>query len=223
MRCALKAVDTWKFQTERSVLKIQMYHRCLVLPILRLSVPVRHLDASAFFVSAAFLLQGKKGRCDMKITVYYEDKNHPTILDVPDADCEIWIEDDYQRRLSAAEDKSTVTRRTAQEIMDEDYNKPTFNSNQSETRRHVHLDALDPEDKHLSDGMDILEGLIEREGYEELYAAIRKLQSQQRELLYQIFWNGVKQKDIATRDGVSDRAITGRMKKIYAALKKSLS
>ncbi len=84
----------------------------------------------------------------MKITVYYEDKNHPTILDVPDADCEIWIEDDYQRRLSAAEDKSTVTRRTAQEIMDEDYNKPTFNSNQSETRRHVHLDALDPEDKH---------------------------------------------------------------------------
>ena len=84
----------------------------------------------------------------MKITVYYEDKNNPTILDVPDVDCEIWIEEDYQRRLSAVEDKSTVTRRTAQEIMDEDFNKPTFNSNQTETRRHVHLDALDPEDKH---------------------------------------------------------------------------
>jgi RNA polymerase sigma factor (sigma-70 family) len=174
-------------------------------------------------VSAAFLLQGKKGRCDMKINVYYEDKNHPIELDVPDTQCEIWVEDDYQRRLSAAEDKTSVTRRTAQEIMDEDYNNPTFNNNQTETRRHVHLDALDPEDKHMSDGTDILADLIKKEGYERLYAAIRKLQTQQQELLRQIFWEGAKQKDIAERDGVSDRAITGRMKKIYAALKKSLS
>ena len=159
----------------------------------------------------------------MKINVYYEDKNHPIELDVPDAQCEIWVEEDYQRRLSAAEDKTSVTRRTAQEIMDEDYNNPTFNNNQTETRRHVHFDALDPEDKHMSDGTDILADLIKKEGYERLYAAIRKLQPQQQELLRQIFWEGAKQKDIAERDGVSDRAITGRMKKIYAALKKSLS
>ena len=200
-----------------------MYHRCFAMPIFRLGLPVRHLDTPAFFVSAAFLLQGKKGRCDMKITVYYEDKNRPTTIDVPDEDCEIWIEDDYQRRLSAAEDKSSVIRRTAQEIMDEDYNKPTFNSHQKETRRHVSMDALDPEDKHLTESRDILQELIMREGYEELYAAIRKLQPQQQELLHQIFWEGVKQKEIAARDGVSERAITGRMKKIYAALKKSLS
>ena len=200
-----------------------MYHRCIVMPILRLCLPVCRSDAPAFFVSAAFLLQGKKGRCDMKINVYYEDKNDPIELDVPDAQCEIWVEDDYQRRLSAAEDKTSVTRRTAQEIMDEDYNNPTFNNNQTETRRHVHLDALDPEDKHMSDGTDILADLIRKEGYERLYAAIRKLQPQQRELLYRVYWNGEKQKDIAAEDGVSDRAITGRMKKIYAALKKSLS
>lgn len=200
-----------------------MYHRCLVMPILRLSVPVCRLDAPAFFVSAALLLQGKKGRCDMKITVYYEEKNHPTTIEVPDEDCEIWIEDDYRRRLSAAEDKSSIARRTAQEIMDEDYNKPTFNSHQRETRRHVSMDALDPEGQHISDGADVLAELIKREGYEALYAALRKLQPQQQELVRQIFWEGVKQKDIAARDGVSERAITGRMKKIYAALKKSLS
>lgn len=159
----------------------------------------------------------------MKLTVYYEDKNHPTTIEVPDEDCEIWIEDDYQRRLSAAEDKSSVARRTAQEIMDEDYNKPTFNSHQRETRRHVSMDALDPEGQHISDGTDVLAELIKREGYEALYAAIRNLQPQQQELVRQIFWEGVKQKDIAARDGVSERAITGRMKKIYAALKKSLS
>ena len=159
----------------------------------------------------------------MKITVYYEDKNHPMTIDVPDEDCEIWIEDDYQRRLSAADDKSSVARRTAQEIMDEDYNKPTFNSHQRETRRHVSLDALDPKDKHLTDSSDVLQELIKSEGYEELLSAISKLQPQQQELLRQIFWEGVKQKDIAVKDGVSERAITGRMKKIYAALKKSLS
>lgn len=50
------------------------------------------------------------------------------IPDVPGTGCEIWIEEDYRRRISAARDKSSVTRRTTQEIMDEDYNKPTFNS-----------------------------------------------------------------------------------------------
>lgn len=158
----------------------------------------------------------------MKINVYYEDKNQPITLDVPDAQCEIWVENDYQQRLSAAEDKSAVAKRSAQEIMDEDFNKPTFNNNQSETRRHVHLDALDPEDKHLSDGTDILRDLIKREGYETLYSAIQKLQPQQKELLYRIYWNGEKQKDIAAEDGVSERAITGRLKKIYASLKKNL-
>lgn len=83
------------------------------------------------------------------------------------------------------------------------------------------MDALDPADKHLTDGSDILAELIERERYEELYAAIRKLQPQWQELLYQIFREGLKQKDIAAGDGVSERAITGRMKKIYATLKKS--
>ena len=159
----------------------------------------------------------------MKITVYYEDKNSKNTIEVPDEDCEIWVEEDYRRRLEAADDKSAVTRRTPQEIMDEDYNKPTFNSHQRETRRHVSLDAVDPEDKHLSDGTDILDEIIEREGYEELYAAIRKLQPQQKELLREIFWEGTKHKEIAARDGVSDMAITNRLKKIIAALKKSLS
>ena len=28
----------------------------------------------------------------MKITVYYEDKNSKTTIEVPDEDCEIWVE-----------------------------------------------------------------------------------------------------------------------------------
>ena len=79
----------------------------------------------------------------MRIEVYYEDKNNPTILDVPDDQCEIWVEDDYQRRLAEAEDNSTVEKRTVQQIMNEDFNNPTFNNNQTETRRHVSFDALE--------------------------------------------------------------------------------
>ena len=158
----------------------------------------------------------------MKIEVYYEDKNNPTVLDVPDDQCEIWVENDYRRRLAAAEDKSTVERRTAQQIMNEDFNNPTFNNNQTETRRHVSLDALDPEDKHIADDTDLLKDLIGSEDKEKLYAAIKKLQPQQIELLVRVYFKGEKQKDIANEEGVSNMAITNRLKKIYGKLKKIL-
>ena len=38
----------------------------------------------------------------MKITVYYEDNRDRTTIEVPDEDCEIWVENDYQRRLAKA-------------------------------------------------------------------------------------------------------------------------
>lgn len=158
----------------------------------------------------------------MKITVYYEDKNHPTILDVPDADCEIWIEDDYQRRLSAAEDKSSVTRRTAQEIMDEDYNKPTFNSNQRETRRHVSLDALDPLGDTLEGANDV-ESAVCEEDYSDLHHAISRLKPKQRDLIKKVFWEDIKQVEIAKSQGVSESAIAQRMAVIYTRLKKFLT
>ena len=91
----------------------------------------------------------------MKIKVYYEDRRHPMIVEVPDADCDIWVETDYQQRLSAAEDKSSVDRRTPQQIMDEECNRPTYNSHQRETRRHVSLDALDADDNWISGAEDV--------------------------------------------------------------------
>ena len=158
----------------------------------------------------------------MKIIIYYEDKNHPTILDVPDKECEIWIEEDYQRRLDSAADKSSVYRRTAQEIMDEDYNKPTFNSHQRETRRHVSLDALDP----LGDtviGAEDVESTVCQEDYADLYDAISKLKPKQQELIKKTFWEEIKQVEIARAEGVSESAIAQRMAAIYKRLKKFLT
>lgn len=95
-----------------------------------------------------------------------------------------------------------------------------YNINHKETRRHVLLSAIDPADRFFSAEENLLQDLIDEEDHERLIRAIRKLQPQQQELLYRVYWKGEKQKTIAAEDGVSERAITGRMKKIYAALKK---
>lgn len=155
----------------------------------------------------------------MRIEVYYEDKNNPTILDVPDDQCEIWVEDDYRRRLSEAEDNSTVEKRTVQQIMNEDFNNLTFNNNQTETRRHVSLDALEKL------GMDFVgeQGVtIDGEEFAELRDAIAKLKPEQQELLKKVFWEGIKQVDIAKSEGVDDSAISWRLARIYKRLKKNL-
>ncbi|MDG8349241.1 sigma-70 family RNA polymerase sigma factor, partial [Streptococcus pneumoniae] len=49
-------------------------------------------------------------------------------LEVPDEDFTLMIDADYEDRLSCAEDKETVTRRSPQEIMDERFNKPDYNN-----------------------------------------------------------------------------------------------
>ena len=155
----------------------------------------------------------------MRIEVYYEDKNNPTILDVPDDQCEIWVEDDYRRRLSEAEDNSTVEKRTVQQIMNEDFNNLTFNNNQKETRRHVSFDALEEL------GIDFVgeQGVtIDGEEFAELRDAIAKLKPEQQELLKKVFWEGIKQVEIAKSEGVDDSAISWRLARIYKRLKKSL-
>lgn len=63
----------------------------------------------------------------MKITLYYENKNHTTVLEVPDEELTIMVENDYRQRLDATEDKSSVCRRSPQEIMDKEFNEPTYN------------------------------------------------------------------------------------------------
>ena len=158
----------------------------------------------------------------MKIRIYYEDKTHPIFLDVPDEECEIWVEEDYQRRLNSAEDKSSVSRRTAQEIMDEDYNKPTFNNHHKETRRHVSLDSLDLDGSYFA-GADDIESDICEEKYNDLICAISRLKPKQQDLIKKVFWDEIKQVEIAKTEGVSESAIAQRMGTIYARLKKFLT
>lgn len=75
----------------------------------------------------------------MKIRILYDNK--PTYLEVPDEDCTVMIDADYEERLSFDEDKETVTRRSVQEIMDERFNKPEYNNWHKFDRHYSELPA----------------------------------------------------------------------------------
>lgn len=157
----------------------------------------------------------------MKITLYYEDKFHPTVLDVPDEECTVMVETDYRQRLNAAEDKNAVQWRTAQEILDAEVNAPTFCRNRTETRRHVHL-SVDDLDRRRADAMPDVPMALLGADYSELHHAIAQLRPQQRELLRRVFWEGVRQSEIARQEGVLESTISERMRRIYQRLRKFL-
>lgn len=157
----------------------------------------------------------------MKIALYYEDKLHPTILEVSEEECTVMVETDYRQRLDEAEDKTSVKRRTAQEILDAEVNAPTFRRNRTETRRHVHLSA-DDLDRRTEDVMPDVPTALLGADYSELHHAIAQLRPQQRELLRRVFWEGVRQSEIARQEGVLESTVSERMRRIYQRLRKFL-
>ena len=92
-----------------------------------------------------------------------------------------------------------------------------FNLNRKETRRHTYMSVLEEKGCYKPDDSEPQDDILK-----ELMAAIEKLQPQQKELLIRVYWNKELQKDIAAEEGVSERAISGRMKRIINFLKKIL-
>ena len=98
----------------------------------------------------------------MKISIKYENtnENKPPVsmtIEVPDEDCTLMIEVDYQNRLEEETDKESVKRRNIQEIMDEHFNKPLYNNWHKEHRRRGQIQTpfrKDDEAEDESDGME---------------------------------------------------------------------
>ena len=108
-----------------------------------------------------------------------------------------------------------------QEILDAEVNAPTFRRNRTETRRHVHLSA-DDLDRQMADTLPDVPTDLLGEDYSALHHAIEQLRPQQRELLRRVFWEGVRQAEIARQEGVLESTISERMRRIYQRLKKFL-
>ena len=97
-----------------------------------------------------------------------------------------------------------------------------FNNDRRETRRHCYMSELEENGHYRAADSVLLDDILEAELHDALMAAIEKLQPQQKELLIRVYWSKELQKNIAAEEGVSERAISGRMKRIINSLKKFL-
>ena len=72
-------------------------------------------------------------------------------------------------------------------------------------------------------GSSDVESAVCKEDYADLHRAISRLKPKQRDLIKKVFWEDIKQVEIAKAQGVSESAIAQRMAVIYARLKKFLT
>ena len=96
------------------------------------------------------------------------------------------------------------------------------NSNQTETRRHCSLDALNLDDAYLPSDTDVEEEVLAGIESAWLHDAIAKLLPSQQELVKRVYFKGEKIIRIAEEEGVTEAAIRDRLKKINKKLKKNL-
>lgn len=167
----------------------------------------------------------------MKIRIMYDNK--PTYLEVPDEDCTVMIDMDYEDRLSCAEDKETVTRRSPQEIMDERFNKPDYN-NWHKFDRHRGMPKKtfrkDDESEDATDHMDYLPdnshevARNKKEDYEYYCEIIRSiLKPKHSEPFIAVYLDGMSMTEYAEREGVSKRRHFTPFKYSQEEFKKSFS
>jgi len=177
----------------------------------------------------------------MKIRILYDNK--PTYLEVPDEECSVMIDADYEDRLSAADDNETLTRRTVQEIMDERFNKPEYN-NWHKFDRHSAaitppkklngkrgyakvINDADDDKSEKENAIELFPDNSDEENcekhleYECICNSIRKtLKAKQAKMLIAIVLDGMSVTEYAEREGVSVSAISHRMETAIKNFKK---
>jgi len=104
-----------------------------------------------------------------------------------------------------------------------DLDNEETNSDRKHSRRNpVSLEGAEYEGEWFADGTDLLADLIEAESLERLRAALAQLTPAQRELVEQVYFNGIPPSEIARRGGVDKSAISHRLELIYKKLKNIL-
>lgn len=157
----------------------------------------------------------------MKIKIRY-DYQYQTV-EVTEAECESMIRNDYEERLAAAADPSTVQPRTMQEIMDDRFNRPEYNSIHQYRANNTELDVCDFEgDAFIDHSIDVEADYERSEILHALREAMNELEPQQQDLVRRIFFNGERPADIAREYGILQSSISHRLTKIYGALRKNL-
>lgn len=174
----------------------------------------------------------------MKVRVKYESQNEakaPVAIDVEISDGEwlLMVEKDYEKRKEEASQGETVTRRSAQEIMDEEFNKPLYNNWHREHRRRsafpvpFHKEG----DEENSDGSEWVpdssdeENRTKKYDYEAACQLIRNAFPQKPEwadAVISVYLDGESIRSYAKRIGTSENNITQKLKRARRKLSEIL-
>ena len=168
----------------------------------------------------------------MKIRIRYD--NQITTIDVPEEDFNLMIQLDYEERLAKSEDPASVSPRTPQEILDERFNKPDYNSWHT-YNRHWDADATPPSvfggKQHMSSDPDengephhytmdefpdlkAMEEQKAQEDDQELRIRIRKkMKPDYAEMLIAIHMDGMSVTNYAARIGETRTAVSHRLQR----------
>lgn len=166
----------------------------------------------------------------MKINIKYENanENKPPVsitIEVPDEDCTLMIEADYQNRFEEEADRENVKRRNVQEIMDEQFNKPLYNSWHREHRHRGQIQTpfcKDDETENESDGMetvpDYSDEINRASNYEceDVCQRIRQALGKKQDwadMFIAVRIDGISIKDYALSCGESENNITQKLKR----------
>ena len=107
-------------------------------------------------------------------------------------------------------------------VINEGENRLEYNNDQTETRRHYSYSDQNDKWSTLSAEEDVLDKILHTLEKDALKDAIKKLEPQQQELIWDVYYKGLSMADVARRDGVSKMAITNRMNKIIKRLRNIL-
>ena len=104
----------------------------------------------------------------------------------------------------------------------EEYDRLERNNQQTETRRHCSLEALNLDEGLLPCDVNIEADFVKKEDYAKLYAAIEQLKPNYRCLIEEIYIKGRKLVDVAAEKGVHHTTITKTLKRALEHLRKNL-
>ena len=103
-----------------------------------------------------------------------------------------------------------------------DFDRKENNADRRQRRHNCSLEAYNVGDDLVASDEDIAADFIEKQDREQLYEAIRSLLPEQQDLIVRVFFNKEKMCDIAKECGVTKMAISKRIDRALAQLKKIL-
>lgn len=104
-----------------------------------------------------------------------------------------------------------------------DLDRQEYNIDHKETRRHCSLEAYNQDDALLPSDEDVFMDFIRKEDSRRLQSAISKLESRQKQLIQQVFFEGRRYADIAREEGKDPSTIRQATERALKKMKKFLN